>query len=361
MNILKILGYRIGVKDRLNIKDFKNITDNQIKGLTIVPLRTGSSKTYTAMDFVSQSNNSKYDRIIYITNKNNNLPIEELRAAFKRNQSEKSSFKNKVLIVKSNFDSIVENLPKANVPSMFQSNTYHKLIKQIDIYINHSGNDKDDDLQKFARSYIENGIDSGRGLEKEFRHEIYTKLRHFAIKQLENSDSNLSIKEYMLKTVREDKSFRWISSVFPTIFIEDYQILMMNTSKFLTSYSTIVGGPQQFLTNKVIINNALIIIDEFDQTKKVILRKIEDQAIRNIGDLFKDFQGFQQVFDCKISEDLKKLQSPKMIESFEDIKKKYVEIKNKYHTNANWYLNERNTVHEFMFFDGKVNTFLNND
>lgn len=345
----------------MNIKDFRNITDNQVKGLTIVPLRTGSSKTYTAMDFVSQAKNQKYDRIIYITNRNNNLPIEELQAAFKRNQPEESNFKNKVLIVKSNFDSIVENLPQATVPSMFQSNTYHKLIKQIEIYITHSKVNKDDELQKVARSYIENGVELDRGLEKEFRREIYAKLRKFAIEQLDGIDSKLSIKDCMKKTVRENKKFKWIATVFPTIFIEDYEVLMMNTSKFLTSYNTIVGGSQQFLTNKVIINNALIIIDEFDQTKKVILNKIEEQAIKNVGDLFKDFQGFQQIFDCKISEDLKKLQSPKMIEKFEDLKKEYAEIQNKYHTNANWYLDEINTVHELMFFDGNLHTFLNND
>lgn len=342
----------------MNINDFRNITDNQIEGLTIVPLRTGSSKTYTAMDFISQSNDSKYKRIIYITNRNNNLPIEELKDAFKRNKLEESDFNNKVLVVKSNFDSIVENLPQTNIPYMFQSDTYQKLIKQIATYKNHN---KNDDLGKVARSYIENGLGSDRGLEKEFRSEIYTKLRKSAIKKLEDGDSKLSLKECMKKIVREDKRFKWIATVYPTVFIEDYQVLMMNTSKFLTSYNTVVGGAQQFLTAKVIIDNALIIIDEFDQTKKVILNKIEDQAIKNVGDLFKDFQGFQQIFDCKISEDLKELQSPNMIKEFEEIKGKYTEIQNKYHTNANWYLDETNTVHELMFFDGKLNTFLKND
>ncbi|MFC6175596.1 hypothetical protein ACFQAV_02040 [Companilactobacillus huachuanensis] len=345
----------------MNIKDFRNIVDNQIEGLTIVPLRTGSSKTYTAMDFISESNDSKYNRIIYITNRNNNLPIKELKTAFNRHGLADSDWKNKVLIVKSNFDSIVENLPHANIPSMFKSDVYQKLIEQIDTYKIHSQNNKNDDLKEVAKSYIENGLGSGKGLEKEFSHEIYIKLRSFAIGQLENTNSQLSIKECMLKAVREDKRFKWISTVYPTIFIEDYQILMMNTSKFLTSYNTVVGGAQQFLTAKGIIDNSLIIIDEFDQTKHVILNKIEDQAIKSVGDVFKDFQGFQQVFDCKISADLKKLQNPKMIKKFEEIKLKYTKIQNKYYTNTNWYLDEINSGHELMFFDGKLNTFLKGD
>jgi len=334
----------------MNIQDFKNVVNNQITGLSIVPLRTGSSKTYTAMDFISKFNNSEYKRIIYITNRNNNLPIEELNDAFKRNKT--SNMKNKVLVVKSNLDSIVENLPQTAVPSSYQSETYKELMKQIDTYSKHLQND---DLKEAAKNNIENG------LEKDFRREVSKGLKKDALRQLEKNDSNLSLKEYMNKLVREETKFHWISEVYPTIFMEDYHVLMMNTSKFLTSYDTIISGAQQFLTAKRIIDGALIIIDEFDQTKRTLLDKIIDQAVGNVGDVFKDFQSFQQIFDAEVSEGLKKIQNPKLKENFKKLKVRYDEIQNKFCTNKNWYLNKINTVHELMFFDGRLNTFLGSD
>ena len=58
----------------MNIEDFYSIIDKVKKGLTIVPLRTGMSKTYSAINFIEDIHSkgiSEYKRIVFITNKKN--------------------------------------------------------------------------------------------------------------------------------------------------------------------------------------------------------------------------------------------------------------------------------------------------
>ncbi|MGQ2374715.1 hypothetical protein [Companilactobacillus zhachilii] len=336
----------------MNNQDLQNIVDNQETGLTIVPLRTGSSKTYSAMDFISKYSSK---RVIYITNRNNNLPVEELKQAFFRNNI--SDFQKKVLVVKSNFNSIIDNLPGVEIPQAFQSNIYWNLLKQIESY----ENNKNNDMGKIAKNIINVGFENEGGLEKNFRKEIFKALRLTALKEIKNDNNNSTLQKRMLNLIRYDSRFHWIAKVYPTIFIKDYPILMLNTSKFLTSYITISGESKRFLRERTLIDGSLIIIDEFDQTKRVILDKIENQSINDVEDIFKEFQGFQQVFNVEISNEIEDISTRKLIDYLKKLKSEYKLIQKKYHINSNWYLRQQNTAHELMFFDGKLTSFLNND
>jgi hypothetical protein len=56
----------------MNIEDFYSIINRVQRGLTIVPLRTGMSKTYSAINFIEDIHSkgiSEYKRIVFITNK----------------------------------------------------------------------------------------------------------------------------------------------------------------------------------------------------------------------------------------------------------------------------------------------------
>jgi len=336
----------------MNIEDYYSIINKMRTGLTLVPLRTGMSKTHTAMNFIEDIHSKgieNYKRIVFISNKKNNIPYEELKKIYEKS-GEILKFNTEVFYLESNFDSIIRRLPNS-IPNSTRPKVFEELRRNIDMYINSSSSDVND--RKFIKSLIDSdNMESGEfSLEKKFRMEIKGILNKAV-----NNSNDISKKKDI---IRNNKDYKWIADVYPQIFMESYKVILMNTSKFNTYYDSIIGGSKRIISDDLITKDSIIIFDEFDQTKKVILNNILDNSMKNKGSIFNDFISFGQVLNQDITTRIPEISNINTQNKLEELKKEYECIQNKYYVQKTWFLNSKHSKHGFIFFNGSVTSLIN--
>lgn len=245
---------------------FDKMQDN---GLLLIPLPTGAGKSYTIFSFihnvlVKKKTNKK---IIFVTSLKKNLQIDELESKFLEN--EKSIFEDKVILLKSYLDFVIENLPKVENKINFKINEtseYKKLNAAIR-YCNEMENNINFRKNHQILETVKNKKDEIRDtLEPNFRKRIKTIIN-------ENVPQKAG---YKLRLTFVKSKMPWLLELYPQILSNEKQVFLMSMDKFLLKNDTIVD--KSYFIYKRLAKDAIIFIDEFDATKQTVLNRLIDNA-----------------------------------------------------------------------------------
>lgn len=317
-------------------------------GLYLCELPTGFGKTYTASQLIAEyvRNDKTGRKIIYLTTLNKNLPEDELRAALGEVNYEKS-----VLRIRANFDEVVEKLLEIEVPEEFQTEDYSTLVKTIRTYnkvTKHSGGDKE------YKALLEEKI---RTTDGTFRRIIQKKL----------SDAFMT-KQERLNAIRSSPKYQWIGKLYPAVFTDDHQVLLMSVNKFLLRNSVLIE-PSYEMIKAPFLKNAIIFIDEFDATKETVKNEIIKRSLEMKNDFLVLFRQLSRMMDSahmsrKMKEACDKVKTKDGKQSeFEAIAKEAEDIAQRYHTDLS-YKTEDGSIdrrQNFLLKDSSFHTVLQGD
>lgn len=205
-------------------------------GLFLLPLPTGSGKTYNVIKYIS--NNYKNKKIFFVSNQLKLLPnLEDIQKEM--TEVEKTEIEKQFLKLPSIYDSF---------KSFFDKHLNDEcMIKYEDLK----------ELNKYVKCYEEN-------TEPELK-DYY--LNKFNTKELE---FRKKVKKYFnTEPKRESKDFEYLKLLYPAYEIDEKNIIVMSTKKFFLPIDKIIGGSVYLPTEK--IKNSIIFFDEFDAVKDELL------------------------------------------------------------------------------------------
>lgn len=231
----------------------------QEHGLYLCELPTGNGKTFDSAQAMKEYADSIGDdtKIIYLTTLNKNLPEDALRAAY----GSEELYKRNVLRLRSNFDEVVEKILEIEVPEEMKTDAYLKLCKDVSLYRNAV------DKRYADKEYIKELADRITEGDRQLRYEITKRLKN-----------KFQTKTQRKKAIRTDAKYKWIGKLYPAVFTDDYKIILMSVSKFMKRNSILIDSSYEFL-NSDLIENAVIVIDEFDATKDTIQSELIEKSL----------------------------------------------------------------------------------
>jgi len=255
-----------------------NYIDDTTKntGLILVDPPTGYGKTYMAAqsiyNYARKSEGNK--KIFFVTTLIKNLPVDELRKVYKEH-GEEHLFESDVLVIKSNYDFVYENLLELDIPEQFQTKSYFELCDKL-VRIKKLEKKKDSTFKEVISDLASQIKDK---YEKNFRSDIKRIIK-------EQMPKKKSARLYM---IRNNKEYQWIGKLYPTVFTNDYQVYLLTMDKFLVRNTVLVEPSYEFLKNEI-TNNAIVFIDEFDATKATIQGYIIKKALDAQDDYIRLFE-----------------------------------------------------------------------
>lgn len=256
------------------MKDYLlDVMQKQQHGLYMCELPTGNGKTFDSAQAMKEYAETIKDnrKIIYLTTLNKNLPIEALKVAYGNDDL----YERSVLRIRSNFDEVVEKINDIEVPQEMQTEVYIKLCKNVSLYRN--AIDK-----KYAdKEYIQELSERINEGDRQLRYEIGRRLKN-----------SFSTKAQRKNAIKNHKKYIWIGKLYPAVFTDDYKILLMSVSKFMKRNSILIDASYEFL-NSDLIENAVIVIDEFDATKDTIQDELIEKSLAMQADYI---QLFRQIY-----------------------------------------------------------------
>lgn len=243
-------------------------------GLYFVNTPTGSAKSYSAVQLMKNHYKDFDSHFIFITNNLNNLPMEDLEKAFG------DDFKNQVIRVESIVDNIVHHFDESIIPDEYKRLKHYKeLYNCLNDY-------------KYLARDIENELDKGKtpniGLLKYFNQ---------SKEELANKDSSFrkDIRKYLMQSGFTELSFeerkaivkskyKWLTTLYPAMFIEDYKVICMSVKRFFTYIDPIYIKKYRFSESEI-IDHSVLFIDEVDATKNEINNIILESSLKSTIDL----------------------------------------------------------------------------
>ena len=256
------------------MKDYLlDVMQQQEHGLYLCELPTGNGKTFDSAQAMKEYADSIGDdtKIIYLTTLNKNLPEDALRAAY----GSEELYKRNVLRLRSNFDEVVEKILEIEVPEEMKTDAYLKLCKDVSLYRNAV------DKRYADKEYIKELADRITEGDRQLRYEITKRLKN-----------KFQTKTQRKKAIRTDAKYKWIGKLYPAVFTDDYKIILMSVSKFMKRNSILIDSSYEFL-NSDLIENAVIVIDEFDATKDTIQSELIEKSLAMQEDYI---QLFRQIY-----------------------------------------------------------------
>lgn len=336
------------------INDYINDTTKNT-GLILVDPPTGYGKTYMAAqsiyNYARKSEGNK--KIFFVTTLIKNLPVDELRKVYKEH-GEEHLFERDVLVIKSNFDFVYENLLELDIPEEFQTKAYCELKDKL-LRLKKLEKRNDSSLKEFISEIIDQIKDK---YEKNFRMDISRIIK-------EQMPKKKSARLYM---IRYNKEYQWIGKLYPTVFTDDYQVYLLTMDKFLVRNTVLVEPSYEFLKS-AITSNAIVFIDEFDATKATIQGHIikkaldaQDDYIRLFEQIYKTIQthSFPRSMLHPYGEYLKEREDGVTLES---LKQEAKEIYEQFFLNYSYKTTAESVDRKqsFLFNDNSYHTMLRNN
>ena len=255
------------LNDILKVYAYEKMQNN---GLLLLPMPTGSGKTYTVFKFIHDAITEKRkDKIIFITSLKKNIDLEGLKDHFKGDE-ELRLFDENVLLIKSFLECVVDNLLKVSDSinkSVRYSNEYNKLAQSIK-FINENSKCNDPNVKEIVEDY--------RNKIKDTQEPNFRKL---VKKYLNDEFKKGKIYTYKRKIDYIKRYWSWVIEVYPQILTKEKKVYMMSMDKFLLRNDPIIEKSSYIF--KDLAKDAIIFIDEFDSTKDKILNSLVNDAIKS--------------------------------------------------------------------------------
>ena len=328
------------------LKDYLlDVMQRHEQGLYLCELPTGNGKTYDSAHAMKEYADSIVDdtKIIYLTTLNKNLPEDALRAAYGNDDL----YNRNVLRLRSNFDEVVEKILDIQVPEEMQTDVYLKLCKDVSLYRNAIE-------KKYAdKEYIKELTDRITDGDRQLRYEITKRLK-----------KRFSTKARRKNAVRTDAKYKWIGKLYPAVFTDDYRIILMSVSKFMKRNSILIDSSYEFL-NSDLIENAIIIIDEFDATKDTIQSELIEKSLAMQEDYIQLFRQIYRTlnpndFSSDMRLAMERVENSENRNTFTSLMAEAREIAEKYHVRLSIKTREDLVDQRqiFLFNDGSFHTVL---
>ncbi len=334
------------MEEVFDLKDYLlDIMKQHNQGLYLWELPTGNGKTFDSAQAMKEYADSIKDdtKIIYLTTLNKNFPENALRTAYGNDEL----YKRSVLRLRSNFDEVVEKILDIEISEEMKTQTYVKLCK--DVYLYRNAKDKqfaDKEYEKELADRITEG-------DRKFRHEIMKCLKR-----------RFSTKIKRKNAIRTDEKYKWIGTLYPAVFTDDYKILLINISKFMKKNSILIDNSYEFISSDL-IENAVIVIDEFDATKDTIQSELIEKSLAIKEDYIQLFRQIYRTLNPNdFSSDMKKameqINSSNNGNKFTSLLIEAEEIVENYHIRLSIktkedFVDQKQT---FLFNDGSFHTVL---
>ncbi len=242
----------------------------QNNGLLLLPMPTGSGKTYTVFKFIHDAIVEKRkDKIVFITSLKKNIDLEGLKDHFKGDE-ELRLFDENVLLIKSFLECVVDNLLKFSNSinkNVRNSNEYNKLAQSIK-FINENSKCNDPNVKEIVEDY--------RNKIKDTQEPNFRKI---VKKYLNDELKKGKIYTYKRKIDYIKRYWSWVIEVYPQILTKEKKVYMMSMDKFLLRNDPIIEKSSYIF--KDLAKDAIIFIDEFDSTKDKILNSLVNDAIKS--------------------------------------------------------------------------------
>lgn len=300
-------------------------------GLYFVNTPTGSAKSYSAVQLMKNHYKSFDSHFIFITNNLNNLPMEDLEKAFG------DDFKNQVIRVESIVDNIVHHFDESIIPDEYKRLKHYKeLYNCLNDY-------------KYLASNIQHDLDKGKtpsvgvlkffdqtkeelaNKDSLFRKDIRTHLMKSGFAELNFEERKLIVKS----------KYKWLTTLYPAMFIEDYKVICMSVKRFFTSIDPICMKKYRFSESEI-INNSVLFIDEVDATKNEINNIILESSLKSTIDLIPMIHRIADQFiywDQNMPRALRNL-VPSKDEGFNKARHEALDIRKKYHDELPYYCSQ---------------------
>lgn len=324
------------------LREIMSVNEN---GLYLCELPTGFGKTFTSVKLIAEwiCSHPSDGKIIFLTTLNKNLPEEELHSALGDALYDKS-----VLRIRSNFDEVVEKLPALAIPERFQTESYQRLLRRV---------------QRYQRAVLHEAGDREYVMELEKRvREAESGFRSMITEHLRKAFPS---KAKRLEAIRHQDDYRWIGTLYPAVFTDDYRVLLMSVNKFLKKNSVLTEPSYEFI-KAPFIQNAIIFIDEFDATKATVKSEIIDRSLGMKNDFLVLFRQLHRMLSTqrlsrKMHDACAKIdENEKSKYTLEKLMQEAKEIEEKYHIRLSYKTVETavDRTQNFLLKDSSFHTVL---
>lgn len=240
----------------------RHCSDLSKKGLFLIDMPTGFGKTHSVLDYIFDvTNNGDFKKkIFFITNLKKNLPYKDLASRFHKVQKD-ALFEKKFLFADSNLDLVIANLSDELISEIPYNIQIMKSFQDLKYNIKHL-------QKKNIPPYVYDILRKNtQKIESDFRNKIHKLL----VRDFPNVDARL-------EAIKNNKDWKWLGSLYPTVFTKEKEIIFMSIDKFLNEYATIIDTSMP-LYNSSIIKDSIIFIDEFDAAKDIFLKHIINKQL----------------------------------------------------------------------------------
>ena len=275
------------------IQFFEN--EREETGLLIAEAPTGYGKTYqTVQAMYRYLKEHKDGGFLFVTNLLKNLPERELRRIYEED-GRADAFEKEVLVLASPVDTIGGVIDQVRVPDQFCTTAYREMKASFEKLKKYRS------LSSSIRAQLEKQEDEKlrKELEPEFRHGLQARLT----KDFGNDP------EKKRSAIRHNKEYQWIRKFYPSVFWEEYRILLMSVKKLMVRNIPLVEPSFPCLSDRM-LKNRILCIDEFDASRSVILNHLIEQALSIQADYLELFrQVYSKIRAHRISDKLEETRS----------------------------------------------------
>ncbi len=239
-------------------------------GLLLLDLPTGFGKTYQTLKFIYENYKIYNRKIIFLTNLKKNLPHDTTFKDFFEKDGKLEDFEKDVIFIDSNTDSVINNIIKYEeiIPKdITELREYKNLKENIDKYIASNYKDAYEIKEKISKVY-----------ERDFR---------ITLKEMLYKEGKTTKKR--IELLKENEKYQWIPKIYPATLTSEKRVFFLSVDKFLLKNSVIVDDSHNFIGEKF-LQNAIIVIDEFDASKDILLNHIINTQLTNRIDIIAFFQ-----------------------------------------------------------------------
>ena len=241
-------------------------------GLFLLDLPTGFGKTFVSLAFMYQQYCQTQRRIVFLTDLKKNLPTDDFKKRFFEDNL--PAYERDVLTLKAYSDhwtELVDKQPQilATIPDNIQSEaSFKELQKSIKMYLDFDKNAGKSKGEAAIKSMLKENI---RQSERIFRQSLR--------KIIATWGDTPEIRLHKIK-----KNHAWLIDLYPSVLALEKRVLFMSVDKFLLPIDPIYDTPF-FLFEEDHLKETLIIIDEFDASKEVLVKRTIDNNLQNRVDI----------------------------------------------------------------------------
>lgn len=255
----------------------KKFSETQETGLLLLDMPTGSGKTYQAIQYLADElmdSSQSTNKYFFITPLKKNLPYEELKHELKK-RGQEALCESKVLLLKPIAETVMTQLTTELQMTMPQEIIDKKSCQDLIRKVNnlHNYQEKCRNNQETKQLLADYLIE----IEKEIQKTYEPKFRELVINHLKGQ---FKTAKQRLEAIKYQREWQWVGKLYPSVFTSEKQIIFMSMDKFILPNQTLIE-PAYYFHEKM--PGAVLIIDEFDATKKVILNQLIQQQKNYAG------------------------------------------------------------------------------